>query len=87
MPPRSDPGAKAAGVLPALLTSHDDSTLGFASPDILSGGVPVARATSDDESTAVQWSLDGGRRVVTLLGYWRPGENNRRGRIGGYVKS
>ena len=56
-------------LLPALLLAHDDNTLGFS--NIQGGGVVVAKA-STGETTAVQWTLDSGRRVVTLLGYWRP---------------
>ena len=63
--------ARHRAVLPALLKAHNDNTLGFS--NVQGGGVVVARAP-DGTPTAVQWTLAGGKHVVTLLGYWRPGE-------------
>ena len=65
------PTAYHKDVLPGLLVSHSDNTLGFS--NIQGGGVIVAKA-STGETTGVQWTLDSGKRVVTLLGYWRPSE-------------
>ena len=56
-------------LLPGLLKAHDDNTQGFTG--VTGGGVIVAKA-STGEITAVQWTVDSGKRVVTLLGYWRP---------------
>ena len=64
------PTAYHKSILPDLLTAHSGNALGFS--NVQGGGVVVA--TAGATTTAVQWTLDNGKRVVTLLGYWRPGE-------------
>ena len=62
-------------LLPGLLQAHDDNTQGFSG--VVGGGVVVTTSSSGANAgatTSVQWSLDGGKRIVTLLGYWRPGK-------------
>ena len=60
-------------LLPALLEAHNDNTQGFSG--VSGGGVVVTSAAQGATTpTSVQWSLDSGRRIVTLLGYWRSRE-------------
>ena len=62
-------------ILPGLLRAYADDTQGFSQPSIIGGGVPVSTtADSDRVPVAVQWTLQSGKRIVTLLGYSRPGE-------------
>ena len=64
-------------LLPSLLSAHNDNTQGFSG--VAGGGIVVSKVAAGPSvgtSTAVQWSLDGGSRIVTLLGYWRPGEKS-----------